>query len=44
MRPFMSAGGRVTVTGRAQEISPIGVPTVTQTVEGPIEEFEDDAP
>lgn len=35
---------RVTVTGRAQEISPIGVPTVSQTVEGPIEEFQDDAP
>jgi Flp pilus assembly protein TadG len=35
---------RVTVTGRAQEISPIGVPTVSQTVEGPIEEFEDAAP
>jgi len=33
---------RVTVTGHAQEISPIGVPTVSQTVEGPIEEFEDD--
>ena len=30
---------RVTVTGKAQEISPIGVPTVSQTVEGPIEEF-----
>ena len=36
---------RVTVTGKAQEISPIGVPTVSQTVEGPIEEFVDeDAP
>ncbi len=35
---------RVTVTGHAQEISPIGVPTISQTVEGPIEEFEDDAP
>lgn len=35
---------RVTVTGKAQEISPIGVPTVSQTVEGPIEEFEVDAP
>ena len=33
---------RVTVTGRAQEISPIGVPTVSQTVEGPIEEFQDE--
>ncbi len=28
---------RVTVTGHAQEISPIGVPTVSQTVEGPLE-------
>ncbi len=35
---------RVTVTGHAQELVPIGVPTVTQTVEGPIEEFEDGAP
>ena len=35
---------RVTVTGRAQEISPIGVPTVSQSVEGPIEEFQEDAP
>ena len=33
---------RITVTGKAQEISPIGVPTVTQTVEGPIEEFQDE--
>lgn len=33
---------RVTVTGRAQEITPIGVPTVSQTVEGPIETFEGD--
>ncbi|KAA1427202.1 TadE/TadG family type IV pilus assembly protein [Nocardioides antri] len=32
---------RVTVTGHAQEISPIGVPTVSETVEGPLEEFED---
>ncbi len=31
---------RVTVTGRAQEISPVGVPLVRHTVEGPIEEFE----
>lgn len=40
------AGGRVrvTVTGHAQEISPIGVPTVSQTVEGPVEEFQDEAP
>ncbi len=34
---------RVTVTGKAQELSPIGVPTVSQTVEGPIEEFQDEA-
>lgn len=34
---------RVTVTGHAQEISPIGVPTVSQTVEGPLEpDFGDD--
>ncbi|UMG93298.1 TadE family protein [Nocardioides sp. TF02-7] len=32
---------RVTVTGRAQELSPIGVPRVRETVEGPIEEFEE---
>lgn len=30
---------RVTVTGEAQKISPIGVPRVSQTVEGPIERF-----
>ncbi|MDO9454772.1 MAG: TadE/TadG family type IV pilus assembly protein [Nocardioides sp.] len=30
---------RVTVTGTAQEISPVGVPTVSQTVEGPLEQF-----
>lgn len=30
---------RVTVTGRAQEISPVGVPRVRQTVEGPVERF-----
>jgi len=30
---------RVTVTGHAQEISPVGVPTVSQTVEGPLERF-----
>lgn len=30
---------RVTVTGHAQEISPFGVPKVSQTVEGPIEQF-----
>lgn len=35
---------RVTVTGQAQELIPIGIPTVSQTVEGPIEEFEDEAP
>jgi Flp pilus assembly protein TadG len=34
---------RVTVTGKAQELIPF-VPTITQTVEGPIEEFEDEAP
>jgi Flp pilus assembly protein TadG len=30
---------RVTVTGHAQEISPIGVPDVSQTIEGPVERF-----
>lgn len=30
---------RVTVTGEAQKISPIGVPRVSQTVEGPLEQF-----
>lgn len=30
---------RVTVKGRAQEISPVGVPTVSETVEGPLEQF-----
>lgn len=30
---------RVTVSGRAQEILPFGVPRVSQTVEGPIEQF-----
>lgn len=35
---------RVTVTGHAQELIPGLAPTVTQTVEGPIEQFEVDAP
>lgn len=30
---------RVTVTGRAQEILPFGVPQVSETIEGPLEEF-----
>lgn len=30
---------RVTVTGQAQKISPVGVPRVSQTVEGPLELF-----
>jgi len=30
---------RVTVSGRAQQILPFGVPRVSQTVEGPIEQF-----
>ena len=30
---------RVTVTGQAQKISPIGVPRVSQTVQGPLEQF-----
>lgn len=32
---------RVTVTGQAQKISPVGVPTVSETVEGPLEEFRE---
>lgn len=32
-------GVRVVVTGEAQKISPIGVPRVSQTVEGPLEQF-----
>lgn len=35
---------RVTVTGRAQQLSPIGVPMVSQTVEGPIEILEAETP
>ncbi len=37
--PLGSDRVRVTVTGEAQKISPIGVPQVSQTVEGPIEQF-----
>lgn len=36
------AGGdrvRVTVSGQAQKLSPIGVPRVVQSVEGPLEQF-----
>jgi hypothetical protein len=33
---------KAVVTGHAQELSPIGVPTVSQSVEGPIEEFRED--
>lgn len=32
------------VTGRAQELSPVLVPLVSQTVVGPIEEFREDTP
>ncbi|MEO9325871.1 TadE/TadG family type IV pilus assembly protein [Nocardioides sp. C4-1] len=35
---------RVTVSGRAQEISPVGVPRVSETIEGPIERFVQGAP
>jgi len=35
---------RAVVRGHAQELSPVGVPEVSQTVEGPIEEFREDAP
>lgn len=40
------AGNRVraVVSGRAQELSPVLVPRVSQTVEGPIEEFRQDTP
>ena len=31
----------VTVTGRAQEISPVGVPVVSETIVGPIEQFQE---
>jgi hypothetical protein len=33
---------KAVVTGHAQELSPIGVPTVSQSVEGPVEEFKPD--
>jgi hypothetical protein len=33
---------RAIVTGRAQEVSPLFVPGVRQTVEGPLEEFKVD--
>ncbi len=35
---------RAVVTGHAQELSPIGVPEVSETVVGPIEEFREDTP
>ncbi|NUR10012.1 MAG: hypothetical protein HOQ22_18125 [Nocardioidaceae bacterium] len=42
--PLAAPDGRVRfqVTGHAQELSPILVPEVTQTVEAPIEEFRED--
>ena len=39
VEPVGDDGVRVTVTGEAQKISPIGVPRVSQTVEGPLEQF-----
>jgi hypothetical protein len=39
------AGGnrvRAVVSGRAQELAPVVVPRVVQTVEGPVEEFRVD--
>jgi hypothetical protein len=35
---------RAVVSGHAQELSPVLVPRVHQTVVGPIEEFREDAP
>ncbi len=35
---------RAVVSGRAQELSPVLVPRVDQTVEGPIEQFREDTP
>jgi hypothetical protein len=35
---------RAVVTGHAQELIPSLVPTVKQTVEGPVEEFRQDTP
>ena len=40
--PVGGDGVRAVVSGRAQELSPILVPRVSQTVEGPIERFEED--
>lgn len=39
--PVGSTRVRVTVTGKAQKISPVGVPQVTETVEGPLEQFRE---
>jgi phage terminase large subunit-like protein len=35
---------RAVVTGHAQELSPVLVPQVSETVVGPIEEFREDTP
>lgn len=40
--PIAGARVRAVVSGRAQELIPALVPRVTQTVEGPIEEFKVD--
>jgi len=42
--PLPAPAGRVRfrVTGHAQELSPVLVPEVSQTVEGPVEEFKQD--
>jgi Flp pilus assembly protein TadG len=42
--PMPAPAGRVRfrVTGHAQELSPVLVPEVSQTVEGPVEEFKQD--
>lgn len=44
IRPIGGDRIRTTVTGESQKLSPILVPRVSQTVEGPIEEFREDAP
>lgn len=41
IRPAGDGQVRVTVTGHAQKIAPFGVPRVSETVEGPLEEFQE---
>ena len=44
VQPLPAPAGyvRFKVTGRAQELAPVVVPRVSQTVEGPVEEFKVD--